>query len=325
MFKKLFDKFTGRNILLALSVMVFALSAIFVFFSTDIGAVAYEKFFRGNVLMWGQLHTTEDIIVYPHKTGNAGAKNEIQGLPKVKLVSLGALSDGSDASGETRVLLDDTPVSADNIQWSEVDDGTAVLLTNDGTYYKTGTYSLKIALTAAAVDGDGAEGAAGANDNWEANQFVGFWIYATENIATTDFEFNVVDDTATTSYELPAAIQKEKWTWVEIDIDALTGGSGDVVEEVQFLLTATGAANLAAVDIYLDFMVKWDEDDDYDLGKDVLVDGILSFLTATTTNPTFTNEVEYTGYFLSTQSTSSFLVLMQNESTRTGIALIAYE
>lgn len=321
MFNKIF---TGRNICLALTIMVCALSAIFFFFSTDTGAVAYEKFFRGNVLHWGVIHSTEDVTVYAHKTGNAGAKNEIQGLPKVKLVSLGTLSDGSDATGETRVILDDSPLG----EWTEVDAGTAVLLTADTSYYKVGANSLKIALTASAVAGDGAIGTAGANDDWTDNEFIGFWIYSTENLAVTDFYFQVVDATANTNYDLPAAIKKNVWTWAQIDISGLAATIGDVVTDVNFLLSATGATNLAAVNVYLDFMAKWDADDDYDLGENMITDGILSMLTSITAtgNPnTMTTTVEYTNFFLSTRSGDDYIVLITDESANSGIALIAYQ
>ena len=324
MFKKLFDKFSmGKKILLALTIMIFTLSAVFVFFSTNLGAVAYEKFYRGNVLIWGVLHTTEDVTVYSHKTGNAGARNEIQGLPKVKLVSLGALSDGSDATGETRVLLDDSPTG----EWTEVDAGTAVLLTADTTYYKVGANSLKIALTASAVAGDGAICTAGAEDDWTANELLGFWIYSTENLAVTDFYLQVVDATANTNYDLPAAIVKNVWTWAQIDISGLAGGTGDTVSDVNFLMSATGATNLAAVNVYLDFMVKWDADEDYDLGENLITDGLLSMLPSTTPPGTTTmvTTVEYTDFFLSTRSGDDFIVIMDDESANSGIALIAYQ
>ena len=177
MFKKIFNWKT--SLVMALILVFFA---GVMFFKTDLGAAVYSNYFPGNVL-FGQ-----NVYMKDHKTGNAGAKHEFQGLAKIKLVSLGTMTNGTT---ETVKYIDSTPTG----EWAEVDAGTAILITKDTTYYREGAESLKIAFTADAAAADGADGTI-AGDDFSSNESIGFWIYSTVGLAAADFYIELDDNDA---------------------------------------------------------------------------------------------------------------------------------
>lgn len=320
MFKKLLSL---KNAFIVSVSMIVAMIVVFVFmFSTNIGAVAYQEYFKGNILIDGVIHSNSDVTLYAHQTGNAGAKNQVQGLPKIQFVTFAQMTNGTI---ETARYLDDSPTG----EWTEVDAGTSVLLTADTDYYKVGANSLKIALTADAVSGDGALGTMGANDNLEANESVGFWIYSTKDLAAGDFKIWLVDGTSApdVSFNVPL-VKSGLWKWVEVDIATITPGDADVVTDIQFLMSATGATNLAAVDIYLDAMYKWDADDEETLGNTIITDGVLGVTTLIDAAANLHRTIvltEYTDYFIHTQTGNDAIVTITNQVGYAGLALIAYE
>ncbi len=302
-----------------LGLLVFALlfgTGVFLF-NTDLGAVAYEKFFKGNVLFGQSIHMRD------HVNGNRAEKNEFQGLTKTALVSLGTMTDGS---VETIECLDDNPTG----EWTEIDSGTAVLLTADTTYYRVGTTSLKIALTSAAVATDGASGTSIGGDDCNANESIGFWIYSTRPLAAGDFYIYLDDDAGNDWSGDVGAVPIRKWTWIEVDISGCNGGAYDCdnVAAIQFQLSAAGATSLGAVDVYLDAMYKWDAADEEALGNDIMQDGVLGVMSITTADGqahTIDALAEWTDYFTHYEATNDFIVTMGDLDLESGIALISYK
>ena len=309
MFKKIFH----WKIIFPMSVIFILFAALVFFLNSAVGEVVYSKIFPGNVLVKGNIYVAD----HPNG-GNQGTTTSITGLPKLKLVALGALTD---ASAETVLYLDDSPIG----EWNAV--GTPVTLTAVTDIYRAGTNSLKIAFTSAAVAGNGAIGTIGADDDLEANESIGFWIYSTERLVAGEFYIQTVDATNTTDFDLPA-ISAKKWTWIEIDISGLTPGDGDVVTDLNFLMATTGATNHGAFAIYLDTMYKWDAADEEALGEDIVSDGVMSVLMsieAFGTNNVTIQAVEHTNYFTHYEATNDFIVGITDNDLYDGLAFIAYK
>ena len=309
MFKKIFH---WKTLLISMSAISVLFIAMVFFFNTAMGEVIYSKIFPGNILVKGNIYVAD------HTSGNQGTTTSITGLPKLKLVALGALTT---ANTETVEYLDDSPTG----EWTAV--GTPVTLTADTDIYRAGANSLKVAFTSAAVAGNGAIGTIGANDDLEANESIGFWIYSTERLIAAEFYIQTVDATNTTNFSLPA-ISAKKWTWVEIDISGLVPGDGDIVTDLNFLMAASGATNHGAFNIYLDAMYKWDADDEEALGVDIVSDGVLSVLMsieASGTNNVVIQAVEHTNYFTHYEATNDFIVGITDNNAYDGLAFVAYK
>jgi len=256
-----------------------------------------------------------------HDTGNAGAKNQFQGLPKLTIASLGTMTNGTT---ETVEYLDDAETG-----WTAIN--TRVVASSDTDTYRAGASSLKLAFAVDAVAADGAIGTIGANDDLSANESIGFWIYSSEKLRSGDFYIEIVDGTSVTDYTVDVpAISAKRWTWVECDISACEGGGADcdAVTDLNFKISTTGAANLGAVDIYLDSMWKWDAADEETLGKNIISDGVLKVLSITTANGqpnTIDALTEYTDYFTHYQTGDDAIVTISDQSAESGIALIAHQ
>jgi len=266
---------------------------------------------------------TTDITATEDATGgNAGARSQIQGLPKVDLVSLGTMTNGT--TGVTLSLIDDSPTG----EFVEVDAGTNVVLTADTSYYRVGTTSLKIAFAATAVAGDGASDTI-SSESWEDEESVGVWVYSNTGLTAGDMSLVLTDDGGARTYTFPV-VTAGVWTWIEIDITALAGGTGDAITAVKFLLTTQGATNLGATNVYLDDGWKWNLDNEETLGRDLVQDGVLSVLTnvnadAGTQAHEKTRLTEGTDYFIHYQTGNDAIVLITDQSTKDGIALIAFK
>jgi len=313
MFKKIFH---WKTLLISMSAISVLFVAMVFFLNTATGEVVYSKIFPGNVLVKGNIYVAD------HPSGNQGTTTSITGLPKLKLVALGTLTDASDASGETRVYLDDSPTG----EWTNV--GTPVTLTADTDIYRAGANSLKVAFTSAAVAGNGAIGTIGANDDLEVDDSIGFWIYSTDRLAAGDLYVQTVDTgPVLTNFNLPA-VSAKKWTWVEIDISSLAAGNGDDVSDLNILLSTAGATNHGAFTIYLDAMYKWAVADEEALAVNIVSDGVLSVIMsieAFGTDNVAIQGVEHTNYFTHYEATNDFIVGMSDNSTYDGLAFVAYK
>lgn len=259
-----------------------------------------------------------DLKVTASKTGgNAGARNTIEGLPKIVMVPLGA---GTNGTTETTTYVDDSPTG----EWSAVNATTVASAST--TYYRVGTTSLKVAFLATAVAGSGVTRSI-TPDDLEADEYIGFWAYSTEALKAGELTLVLTDNGGARTYNVPA-VAAGVWTWCEVDISALTGGTGDVVSAVSILLSTAGAAAHGAFDFYVDAMRKWDSADEEALGYALVQDGVLSVLALTTANTgdhTQIALVENTNFFVAYRTGNDSLVWITDQSTYSHTALIAYQ
>jgi hypothetical protein len=259
-------------------------------------------------------------VSIPTDGGNAGAQNTIQGLMKVKMVALGTMTDGST---ETVSLMDDTPAA----DWSAIGGTADPTDTEDATYYRVGSKSLKLVWLDAAVDGDGVSDTI-ASDDWEANESIGFWFMATGTVASGDFEFVLTDDGGDRTFNIPAYTTPNVWKWIEIDISSLNAGTGDAITAIKILISAQGAAAVSDIDMYIDAIWCWDVDEEEALGVNLVQDGVMSVMTVATaagSANTMSLEVENTDYFIHYESGNDFIVTSADHSANSGIALVVYQ
>lgn len=261
-----------------------------------------------------------DLTVSSDATGgNAGARSQVVGMPAVSLVALGTMTNGSTESAN---YLDDNPSG----EWSEVDAGTNLVVTESTSIYRVGTTSLHITFTDVVTD-DGVTGTAGAQDDLSSNESIGFWIYSDVAITAGDFNL-VVDDSDGTdqTYDI-GAVTASVWTWKEIDISGCDANC-DTMDNINIIATSQGGNNLTAANIYLDGMWKWDADDEEALGVNLVQDGVLSVLTVATaagSANTMSALTEQTNYIVNYQSGNDVVVTVTDQSANSGIALVAYQ
>jgi hypothetical protein len=251
------------------------------------------------------------------------ATNQITGLARFKYAALGTMTNGST---ETTSYMDDTPTG----EWTEVDAGAEVTVSEDAAIYMKGAKSLHVQFTGAAVVGDGVSNTI-AGDNLEANESIGFWIYSTVALIAGDLKLQLTDDGGARDFNIPAVPVAAQWTWVEVDISSLAAGTGDNVTAVKVLLNS----DQPAFDLYLDGMWKWDATDEEALGVAVLdypgngqastgavlVTGVV---TAAGSPNTQTVLAEDTDYFIHRESGVDFIVTATDQSTVSGLATVFY-
>lgn len=266
----------------------------------------------------GAVTVSNDLTVAGDSTGgNAGARNQITGLPKLALVAAGTMTNGTT---ETISYMDDTPDG----EWTAID--ADVTVTADAVRYRVGTKSLGLAFADTAADDDGAIIDI-ANDDLEANESIGFWLYSDTALDAGDLDI-LIDDTDAApdqSYNVPA-VAANVWTWVEVDISALAAGTGNVVDKVAVVLK--DAAGLGAFNVYLDAMYKWDADDEEALGVALVQDGVLSVMSIVThENQPNTPSIlaEHTGYFTHYESGNDFIVSLADNSASSGVVMVAFQ
>lgn len=266
----------------------------------------------------------------PLNGGNAGANNAFTGIVNSTLVPFGTMTDGT-ASVKTKALMDDTPAG----EWSAIGGGTAdPTPTNSTAVVRVGTNSLKIPFTAPAVAGDGVKFTAFSGEDWEAQESVGMWVYSSVALTAGDVVLKTVDSTGDVSFNMPAVATANKWTWVEFNIAALAGGTGDAVTNVKIALSTAGAA-LGAFDLYIDGAYKWDATEELALGVDLVdspgaVRKVLTFQKAASGEVDATAIVptaiaEGTDYFVHYESGNDFLVTITDQSLRSGFALVMHK
>ena len=266
--------------------------------------------------------TLSNDITLAAASGNnsAGARNQIQGLIKMHVVQFGTMTD---ASAETVSYMDDSPDG----EWTQVSVSTPPTISGDAAIYKDTANSLKLAWLDAAADGDGAEIDI-TDDNLEGNESIGFWLYSNTTFSSGDFELMIDDTSVDTAFNFPAYAAKNTWQWVEIDISSLAGGTGDIVDKIQVLISAAGATALGGLDMYIDGMWKWDADDEEAIGYNIVTDGVVDawyVATAAGSANTPAALTYLTNYFVHYESGSDFIVGITDNSTYSGSALVLYQ
>lgn len=276
----------------------------------------------------GAVALASDVTLATDPTGgNAGAKTEYIGLPRIKNVGIGTMANGTTNTVLTDIGDSETPAT----DWTAIDADT--VMSNDSSYYRQGTASLKMAIADTADDGDGCTNTLASGDqDWTDDEGFGFWIYSTEAITAANLTLQIHDATAGggfTDVNLPA-ITADVWQWVELDVTLANNNLKDAVTDLSITLSAAGAAQaaLGAFDVYFDFFVKWDVAEEETLGVAIPYDGVLSLtvIDATDAAASCANIVEYTDYFVHYQSGNDAIVIItdQSDADKVGLALVAY-
>jgi hypothetical protein len=277
-----------------------------------------------HILNGGGLLRGDTVLSSDSTGGNLGAANTLTATLNLAVPIFATMTNGST---ETTVYTDDTPAA----EWGPVGGTADPTDTEDTSYARVGSKSLKLAWTAAAVAGDGVK-ATITSDNLEANESIGMWILTSEALAAGDLTLVLTDDGGARTFNIPAVASANVWTWVEVDISSLTGGTGDAITEVAIKLSSAGATAHAAMTTYIDGMVKWDSADELALGVDVLdqpgsVRGIVTMVKADagTTAHTPTVLTEGTDYFIHRESGNDFIVQMTDQSTKCGWGIVLHK
>lgn len=268
--------------------------------------------------------TADATLPSPTDGGNLGAANMLTGGVNIALVPFATMTNGST---ETTSWMDDTPAA----EFSAVTVGVAPTDTEDSTYARIGSKSLKLAWPATSVAGDGVT-ASLTSDNLEANESVGMWIYSTHALTAGDLTLVLTDDGGARTFNIPAVATVNKWTWVEVDVSSLAAGTGDAITAYAIKLSSAGATAHAAFDTYIDGVWKWDSADELALGVDVLDQpgAIRSILTqvkadAGTQAHDMAALTEGTDFFVHRESGNDFLVQITNQSTKSGFGLVLHK
>lgn len=286
----------------------------------DDATIAGDTILTGTVNASGVMTTTADIVLSGDATGgNAGAKTELIGLPRIKLVATGTATNGAT---ETTSYTDDSSAG----EYAPVDADVTEAEGSTDTIARVGSSSYKAAFAATAAANDGFKRTITA-DNLEANESIGFWIYSSATLAAGDLQILLTDDGGARNFNVPAVATANKWTWVEVDVSSLAAGTGDAVTEFGITLTTQGATALGAFTVYVDGVWKWDATDEEALGAAIQQDGVLSVAavaTAAGSANTPLAPVENTDFFVHYESGSDFIVWISDQSANSAVVLIAY-
>lgn len=240
--------------------------------------------------------------------GNAGAKTEYIGLPRIKLIGGAA---GTNPGSQTIALVDDTPDG----EWAAVD--ASVILTADTSYYKHGAKSLKAVWDVGAVATDGFKDAnLGAGAAWDDMESVGLLVYSTATWAAGDLTLVLTDDGGARTFDIPALATANKWTWLEVNIAT---GDLSAVSDVAILMSAAGETALGAFSMYVDIGYTWDALDQEELGVDLVQDGVLGVINTVTGAPL----VELTDYIIHYDVASTDAIVYITDQSAAGIAVLA--
>lgn len=253
--------------------------------------------------------------------GNAGAKTEFIGLPRITMVAISTMGNGGETSivdyGDTQTQTDDwTATSGD------------VVLSDQTAIRREGTHALKMAVADAAVAEDGADNPLGSGDqNWSADEAFGMWFRADIALSTGDFVLHITDNASDALVDFPAYTTPDVWVWIELNIGGTADGDKDAITDISIELSTAGAAQ-GIFNAYFDFMVKWDVADEEPLGYYLPYDGVLGFIVndVTTGAGANVNLVEYTSYFTHYQTGNDAVVIIDDQSNanKIGTVLIAY-
>lgn len=262
-----------------------------------------------------------DVTVTADATGgNAGAKNELIGKIRSKLVSLGTATNGA-AAGKTLALSDDTPSG----EWTAHDADTVA--SDDGTYYRAGTKSLKIEFTVDADAGDGAHD--GVAYDFSDDESAGLAVMCNGTFSAGDLVLDLTDDGGGHAVNLPAIAAANVWQWAELDLSGIANGDKDVISDLSLELSAAGAVVVAgrATNCYFDRMFKWDATEEEALGVAIVQDGVgsvVAIATAAGTANTPTDLVEDTDFFTHYESGNDFIVWVTDQSAASTFGLVSY-
>jgi hypothetical protein len=256
--------------------------------------------------------------------GNQLAKNEFVGLPRIMLHSLSTMANGATNTIITDIGDSETPAT----DWTAIN--ANVTMANSATIFRQGTASLHMLVLDAAVATDGCTNALlSGNQDWSDDEAVGMWFRADRTLAAGDFMLVLSDSVAAdVEFPFPAYTTANVWQWIEIDITTANENK-DVLDDVNIELSTAGAAH-GEFNAYFDFIVKWDVDEEEDLGVELVQDGVLSLVIHDTSAGAAAgvNAVLYQDYFVHYQATGDDAIVImtdQSDADKLGLALLAYE
>jgi hypothetical protein len=243
--------------------------------------------------------------------GNAGAKSEYIGLPRIKLIGGGQ---GTNPASQTLPLVDDSPTG----EFEPVDANVVEAEGSTDGIYKYGASSYKAAFDSSAAAGDGfLDSNLGAAGAWDDMESAGLLLYSSVTIASGDLTLVLTDNGGARTYSIPAITAANTWTWVEVDIST---GDLSAISDVAILLSSQGATNLAAFNLYVDIGYVWDSLDEEALGVAIQQDGVLGVINTETGAAL----AELTDYIVHYESGSDFIVYITDQSAADIAALVAY-
>ena len=265
----------------------------------------------------GDITTSADVT-----GGNAGAINQFIGVVRGKMVGLGTMANGTSNTVTVDIGDSETPAT----DWTAVDGDTT--MSNDGTYYRQGTASLKMAVAATADATDGCTNTLASGDqDWTDDEALGMWIYTDKALDAGDLVLQIHDVTAEggfTAVNFPA-ITANAWQWIELDVTLGNNNLKDVTTALSIVLSAAGAVQAAAgaFNVYFDFIVKWDVAEEETLGVAIVQDGVTSLVETAVGG---TSLALYTDYFVHYQSGNDAIVIMSDQSGagKAGVAWVNY-
>lgn len=254
--------------------------------------------------------STADVSLVADSTGgNAGAKTEFIGLPRIKMMGVGT---GTNPASQTIALFDDTPDG----EWAPVD--VDVVETAENAIYKYGSKSYKAAFAATATAGDGIiDAALGASAAWDDMESAGLLVYSTATWAAGDLTLVLTDDGGARTFNIPALETANAWTWLEVNIAT---GDLSAVSDVAIKLSSAGATALDVFDLYVDIGYVWDAVDEEALGVALQQDGVLGVVDPADGS----NLVELTDYVIHYEDGVDFLVWITDQSAAYPMVLVAY-
>ena len=247
----------------------------------------------------------------PTNGGNANAKNEYVGIPRIAGFATGTGTNGTAASKTVTGYIDETPAG----EWT----ATANITSNtDATEYRKGTASLELVVGATPAADNGADNTlSGGDEDWSADESFGFWHMCSVTTTAGDWVLEITDSVAgATDVNVPALTSANVWTWVEVDISGVADASKDVIQSIAFDLSAAGATALVSDTCNFDYAYKWDATEEDAMSIDVLTDGVIAVykvLTAAAGVNDVSMAAEGTDYFVHYE-TGNFLVWITDQS-----------
>lgn len=264
----------------------------------------------GSLNVVGSITSANDLTLSADSTGgNAGAKTEFIGLPRIKLIGGGQ---GTNPGSQTIALFDDSPAG----EWAPVD--ASVVETAEAVIVKYGSGSYKAAFAADAAAGDGIiDAALGAGAAWDDMESAGLLVMSSAAWAEGDLTLVLTDDGGARTFNIPALTRANVWTWLEVDIAT---GDLSAVSDVAIKLSTAGATALGAFDLYVDIAYVWDSVDEEALGVALQQDGVLGVINT----ETGANLVELTDYVVHYQDGNDAIVYITDQSAADVAVLAAY-
>jgi len=249
--------------------------------------------------------------------GNAGAKNEFVGLPRISMAALGALGNGpvlSEPLTPTAALC--APVGGG----AEADDAAVYRDTvTDVTAYRH-TF---VAVVGVGEGFDCDFGPAPAAISYVS---VGFWFRSSVTFDAGDLEINLLDAAVVEGDgDLPAYGTADVWQWMEVDVtaDCAAAACADI-DGVELLTTAVAPTTFNAALVYMDSGAVWIAGCEETLGADIPYDGVLSLLAGVTAGGDTTLLVQGTDYIVHYQTGNDAVCMITNQAANYGMALYAY-